>query len=157
MALTLPNLSSVEISIPALLDVAQCDREIARVITVIDTHLAAGQDVLAYTSREVVTGDNGNASLHIGQRISSAIVRIVRGLRQIPAWCIAKGGITASDIATFGLDVRRARVLGQAIPGVPIWRTGDHSRWPRRVYVVFPGNVGDIGALADMIRVLRGH
>lgn len=154
-ALALPDLHSVEIAVRALLDAAKRDHEIARVTTIIDAHLAAGQDVLAYTSRTAVIGDGGDAALQIGQDVSSALIRIVRGLNAIPAWCIAKGGITSSDIATRGLDVRRARVLGQAIPGVPIWRTGDGSRWPNMVYVVFPGNVGEVDALAEMIRLLR--
>ena len=69
---------------------------------------------------------------------------------------IAKGGITSSDIATDALGVGQARVWGQAIPGVPIWRLGSESHWPNLTYVVFPGNVGTDDAIADMIRILRG-
>jgi uncharacterized protein YgbK (DUF1537 family) len=69
---------------------------------------------------------------------------------------IAKGGITSSDVATEGLSILRAEVLGQAIPGIPVWRAGSGSRWPGQVYVVFPGNVGGPEALGEMVCVLRG-
>jgi uncharacterized protein YgbK (DUF1537 family) len=61
---------------------------------------------------------------------------------------VAKGGITASDVATAGLGVRRAWVLGQIQPGVPVWRLGPESRYPGKPYVVFPGNVGGPDSLA---------
>jgi uncharacterized protein YgbK (DUF1537 family) len=88
--------------------------------------------------------------------VSQALVDIVAGLSQKPAWVIAKGGITSSDIATKGLNIKRAQVLGQAIPGVPIWRAGEGSRWPGLIYVVFPGNVGGPEAIAQMTEILRG-
>ena len=72
-----------------------------------------------------------------------------------PAWIIAKGGITSSDIATQALGVRRATVLGQAFAGVPVWRTGEDARWPDLIYVVFPGNVGESDTLARTVETLR--
>jgi uncharacterized protein YgbK (DUF1537 family) len=68
---------------------------------------------------------------------------------------IAKGGITSSDMATKALVAKRAMVLGQILPGVPVWRLGPESRYPALPYVVFPGNVGDEGALADLVRSLK--
>jgi hypothetical protein len=67
----------------------------------------------------------------------------------------AKGGITSSDTATLGLGVRRALVLGQALPGVPVWKLGPEAKFPGLGYVVFPGNVGADSALAELIGKLR--
>jgi len=39
-------------------------------------------------------------------------------------------------------------VMGQALPGVPVWRLGMETRWPGMAYVVFPGNVGGDDAMA---------
>jgi uncharacterized protein YgbK (DUF1537 family) len=64
---------------------------------------------------------------------------------------VAKGGSTSSNVATKGLDVRKALVLGQIIPGVPVWQLGAESRFPGMVYVFFTGNVGDENALADAV------
>jgi uncharacterized protein YgbK (DUF1537 family) len=61
---------------------------------------------------------------------------------------IAKGGITSDRIARSGLGVHSALVLGQAETGIPVWRLGPESRFPGLPYIVFPGNVGDDGALA---------
>jgi len=63
-----------------------------------------------------------------------------------------KGGITSSDCATKGLRMRRALVLGQAAPGVPIWRCEEKtSKWPGLPYVVFPGNVGSTETLLQVV------
>jgi uncharacterized protein YgbK (DUF1537 family) len=53
--------------------------------------------------------------------------------------------------------VRRAHVLGQIVPGVPVWRLGPETKYPGLRYVVFPGNVGGPGALAEVIRSLRSR
>jgi len=64
-----------------------------------------------------------------------------------------QGGITSSDAATKGLGMKRAMVVGQAAPGVPLWRcdepTSRHTGVP---YVVFPGNVGGDDTLAELVQ-----
>lgn len=155
-ARSLPGVVNIEVSVGQLLDGAAREREIDRVIEMANEALRAGADALVYTSRQLVTGADEASSLQIGRAVSSALVRIVAGIAERPSWIIAKGGITSSDVATQGLGIKRATVLGQAIPGVPIWRTGRESRWPGMVYVVFPGNVGGPEAIAQMIQILRG-
>ena len=114
----------------------------------------AGHDVVLYTSRTLVTGRDAASSLAIGQQVSSALVAIVAGLSVTPRFLVAKGGITSSDLATQALQVRRAMVLGQLVPGVPVWRTGPESRLPGLTYVVFPGNVGGSDALVQVQKKL---
>jgi uncharacterized protein YgbK (DUF1537 family) len=46
-------------------------------------------------------------------------------------------------------------VLGQILPGVPVWRLGSESRYPGIPYIVFPGNVGNVEALADIVTSLK--
>lgn len=53
---------------------------------------------------------------------------------------LTQGGITSSDIATKALEARRAKVMGQALAGVPLWQLGPESRLPGVPYIVFPGN-----------------
>jgi len=153
----LANVVSLEVSVGAVLAAAQREAEVQRVIRLADEAISGGQEALVYTSRTLVTGADAVASLQIGQVVSAALVEIGQNLPSRPAWIIAKGGITSSDVATRGLGIKRAQVLGQAIPGVPVWRTGPESRWPGLVYVVFPGNVGGIEAIADMVQILRGE
>ena len=167
-ALCLPGVIGVEVSVENLLDDTRRREEIRRTIDLAAESLAAGKEALLYTSRRLVTGRDVGASNNagaskiagagqVGQAVSTALAAIVEGLSVTPAWVIAKGGITSSDVATQGLKVKRAQVLGQALPGVPIWRTGPESRWPGLIYVVFPGNVGGPQAIATMIRILRGE
>lgn len=140
-----------------LLDTGSRNDEIRRVTNHVNESLAAGRNTMVYTSRRLVAGEDQASALQIGQSVSAGLIEIVRDVREEPAWMIVKGGVTASDIATQGLGMRRVDALGQAIPGVPIWRTGRESRWPGLIYVVFPGNVGGPGALAEMMRILRGR
>ena len=66
-----------------------------------------------------------------------------------------KGGITSSDLATKGLGVKRARVQGQIVPGVPVWELGPETKFPGLPYVVFPGNVGGPEALHNAVQKLK--
>jgi uncharacterized protein YgbK (DUF1537 family) len=150
-----PGVASVEVSVGALLADADWDREIARVAQAADQRLRAGQDIAIFTSRQLVNGADADSSLAIGRRVSDGLVAIVRAISTRPRYLLAKGGITSSDTATRGLDVRRALVLGQILPGVPVWRLGPESRYPEMIYIVFPGNVGGPGALAEVVAALR--
>lgn len=116
-----------------------------------DASLAKGRDTLIMTSRQLVAGSDAGASLAIGRAVSSALVDIVRSLRTRPRYILAKGGITSSDIAVKALGATRALVAGQALAGVPLWRLGAGSRHPGVPYIVFPGNVGGVQALAEVV------
>ena len=151
----LPGVAGLEVSVEKLLDDNARLAEITRVKDRVDQNIAARQDALVFTSRRLVTGGDAAASLAIGRSVSDALVEIVRRLAERPAWIIAKGGITSSDVATKALKIGRARVIGQILPGVPVWRAGPGSRWPDLVSVVFPGNVGGPGAIVEAIEKLR--
>ena len=123
-------------------------------------------DVLLYTSRSLYTGQTGAAgsdganSLAIARKVSAALSRTVReALAAKPAWVIAKGGITSHDVARRGLGIRRAEVAGQLFPGViSVFRPIDAA--PEAIgmpYVVFAGNVGDDGTLAQVVAILKGE
>lgn len=79
---------------------------------------------------------------------------ITRGLPVVPRFIIAKGGITSSELATGALAIKRARVLGQILPGIPVWQPDSNSDYAGGAYVVFPGNVGDDGALLRALQIL---
>ena len=119
-----------------------------------DEGLRDGKTTLLYTSRDVVTGADKTASLKINAHVSSCLVEIVRRLTSAPSCIIAKGGITSSDIATKALGVKKATVLGQVLPGVPVWRLGEESRSPGLPYIVFPGNVGGESSLTEVVRLI---
>jgi len=45
-------------------------------------------------------------------------------------------------------------VTGQIKPGVPVWITGEESKFPRIPYIIFPGNVGTKETLREVIEIL---
>ena len=148
---------SFEVAVDAILSDDR-ERTIRLLVNVLNQRWAeTGKDLLLSTSR-VVRQDKADeaANLEIGRQISSALVAIVRGLDRPPAWFIAKGGITSSDMATEALGMRHATVLGALIPGVPVWRAVEAERWPDVPLVVFPGNVGTEDDLARAMTALHG-
>ena len=149
------GVSAVKIDVNRLLTEPERAAEIRHVIAAADTFLNNGDDVALYTSRSLITGDDAAQSLLIGQRVSAALVAIVRGISVRPRYLVAKGGITSSDVAVKGLEVKRAMVLGQILCGVPVWQTKEESRFPGLTYIIFPGNVGGPEAVANIQKSLR--
>ena len=150
-----PSIDRIEVQVDALLSEGQRPQEIARCSNLVDERLAAGQSVTLFTSRSLVVGRDSSENLSIGKTVSSSLVSVVRSLRTRPRWLIAKGGITSSDLATDALGIRRATVLGQAAPGVPVWLPGEESKWPGLPYIIFPGNVGGVETLARLAEALE--
>lgn len=144
------DIEPVEIGVANLLAEAGPDAEIEQAANRVNSLLAAGRDVILYTSRELITGTDVKASLDIGQVVSNSLIRIIDGLDLQPRYLVAKGGITSSDVATLGLGVRRALISGQVLPGVPVWQLENDSRYPGMSYIVFPGNVGSDDALVNI-------
>jgi uncharacterized protein YgbK (DUF1537 family) len=149
------NMDRVEVHVEALLDSKCRPIEIRRVSKYIDSALQESRDVVLFTSRALITGDDPGDTLSTGNMISDGLVEIINLISSRPRYILSKGGITSSDIATGGLNVKRAQVLGQIIPGVPVWQLGPESRHPGLAYVVFPGNVGGSKALLDLVEKLK--
>lgn len=146
---------AIEVHANALLDDRR-NEAIQSAIAAVTDAWSHGADALLFTSRTLLqNGTDDAANLRIGQQISSALVAIVRGLERQPAWFVAKGGITSSDMATKALGIRHATVLGALLPGVPVWRAVDSDRWPDVPLVIFPGNVGTEDDLARAMIALH--
>lgn len=144
-----PNLLLAEINVERALS---NDRAwLNGLVEKVNEGLAKGSTVVVYTSRSMVTDRSNEGNLSIGRRISEYVAVMVQGISVRPAFFIAKGGITSSDIATKGLNVRKAEIIGQVLPGVPVWRLGSESKYPRLAYIIFPGNVGAPDELARLV------
>src|SRR5262249_43238 len=107
-----PGVVSVEGQGQALLAEGQVRGEGRRVRQAVEHALRRDGDVVLLTRRALVTGADASSTLAIGQRVSAGLVAVVRALATRPRYLLAKGGITSSDIATQGLGVKRALVLG---------------------------------------------
>ena len=132
------------------------EKEVERCLALEEAWIRDGKTVCCYTSRALVTADTGNKEdeLRLSVRISDAVQSLVGGLSVIPKFVIAKGGITSSDVGTKALGVKRANVLGQIEPGIPVWQTGAESKFPGIPYVIFPGNVGEDTTLRSAVEKL---
>src|SRR4029453_11290851 len=74
-------------------------------------------DVIVPTSRLLIKTDAPAESLRIARTVSAAVVAVVnRTLKTFPPrFVIAKGGITSSDVAAHGLEIRHAIVRGRML------------------------------------------
>lgn len=149
------QVQTIEISVAELLDEASRKRELTRVRNLAEVALASGQDTVMYTSRHIVTAAHKADNLTISQTISNSLAEVVSSLSVTPKFIVAKGGITSSDIATQGLAIKKAKVLGQAASGIPVWLTGPEAHLPHTPYIVFPGNVGNRFTLSEIIGKIK--
>jgi uncharacterized protein YgbK (DUF1537 family) len=144
----------VEIDVEKLLG-DEADTYLDQTVDTVVEALHSG-DVIVHTSRLLIKTDDPAESLRIARTVSAAVVAVVnRTLKTFPPrFVIAKGGITSSDVAAHGLEIRHAIVRGPMLPGiVSLWEPVDG---PAKgiPYIVFAGNVGDDESLAQVTRKL---
>jgi uncharacterized protein YgbK (DUF1537 family) len=154
--LTVPAAAAIELVVDRLAETGSRRDEIGRVSAAAAHAIRAGRHAIVFTSRQLETALGRAGELKAGRIVSAALVEVVRALPVRPSFLVGKGGLTSSDVATEGLGMRRALVLGQAAPGVPVWRMGPEARFPGMSYVVWPGNVGGPGALRDWLASFAG-
>lgn len=127
-----------------------------RVVEEAERFIAQGKTVVVYTRRDRLDVDGGDPDkqLQISVSISAALTGVIGDLQVKPRFIVAKGGITSSDVGTKALKVKRAEVAGQILPGIPVWLTGEESKFPKLPFVIFPGNVGNEDALLRVVETL---
>ena len=135
------------------------DDEVERTVVQASESIQRGETVVVYTRRDrldLPDGD-GDRQLKISVQISDAVTSVIAKLSVQPRFILAKGGITSSDVGVKALKVRKAIVAGQVRPGIPVWITGEESKFPHMPYIIFPGNVGADSDLLDIVRMLVGN
>ena len=152
------GITFIEMNSDLVLTPGALEKETQAIIARAEELISQGITVCISTKRALLTVENDTpeAALVRSVRISDAVQSCVGSLKVTPAFVVAKGGITSSDVGTKALRVKRALVLGQIAPGVPVWRTGEESRFPGTPYVIFPGNVGEMSTLRAAVEVLMG-
>jgi uncharacterized protein YgbK (DUF1537 family) len=149
----------VDVDVSSLLDPVRTADAVAGAVESVVRGMLRG-DVLLRTSRELVTGSTPDESLVLSRIVADHLARIVADsvAQAQPRWVIGKGGITASDVVTRGLGMRRAWVLGQMLPGrVSAWSSASNGEQSQPLGIIFPGNVGDDDSVANVVARLRSH
>jgi uncharacterized protein YgbK (DUF1537 family) len=137
-----PQAAGIELSVPDLLTHPErVRRAVAERLT---KAVAAGQHPVLMTSRQVQLrpGASPEEALTVARHVSQVLTQVVAEVSFRPRAVIAKGGITSSDVATRGLRMTQALILGALRPSIPVVRAGPESRFPGIPYVIFPGNTG---------------
>ncbi len=153
--LKFPDLTEIEVSPEEALSPTFLSKESKLIVSQL-VELLDSRNVVLRTSRKLITGSTPEESLDISRRVSNSIAHIVNQVLKSKKlkFVIAKGGITSNDVASIGLEVRHATVVGPLLPGlVSLWRPVDGVA-VGMPFVVFPGNVGDQFALAKVVEKL---
>lgn len=149
-----PELSWVEVDAARAQNPAESAPEIRRAQEEIVRNWQQGRPACVFSSRNY-RADTPDASALVAAALVAIVSGALHDAAPPPAWIIAKGGITSSDIATRALGARRAWVLGPIAQGVPLWQRGEQSAFAGGQYVVFPGNVGGDETLTEVYRALE--
>lgn len=154
----LTDIEFIELDATLVADEEAFEKEVQRCLRLEEECIKAGKTVCCYTTRSLIKADTGNKEdeLRLSVKISDAVQSLVGRLEVIPVFVIAKGGITSSDVGTKALRVIKANVLGQIEPGIPVWQTGEESKFPMTPYIIFPGNVGEVTTLREAVEKLTG-
>ena len=152
----LPSIKLIEFNSDLVRDKVKLEQEIQRVIAECERKIKSGITVSVYTKRTPLElkNDDKDDALKASIKISDGVTAIVKGITTKPSFIIAKGGITSSEIGTKALGVKRAKVLGQIKPGIPVWQTDEQSKFSTMPYVIFPGNVGEDTTLKEIAEIL---
>lgn len=146
----------LEFNSDLVLDEKAFEKEIIETVKKEEELIENGKTVVVYTRRKLlsVENDTKEEALLRSVKISDAVQSLVGKLKVTPAFVVAKGGITSSDIGTKALCVKKANVMGQICPGIPVWQTGKESKFPMTPYIIFPGNVGEVTTLREAVEIL---
>jgi uncharacterized protein YgbK (DUF1537 family) len=150
-----PSVVGIEVDVSRLLGDSgeQSDRLLVETLEKCDRIHAAGKTLVVYTSRQELTFTDIETRLGFGVAVSDLLMNIVRDLPTDIGFLISKGGITSNDVLSKGLALTSARLLGQILAGCSMIQTPkDHPKFSNLPVVLFPGNVGDAGALATVYR-----
>lgn len=153
------SVQPVEFNQHLILDQKATEDECRRVSSLCNRYLKEGKTTVVFTKRQRLDLNTGNPEdeLKIAGKISDCLAGLVKNLEVKPAFLIAKGGITSNDIAAKGLNIHRGMVMGQILPGVPVWEGDKDSLFSGIPYVVFPGNVGSADSLKKAVEILEGR
>jgi uncharacterized protein YgbK (DUF1537 family) len=92
----------------------------------------------------------GHGRLTDGGTVMACLMSVVRNLAPEVGAIVAKGGITAAEVARYGLDGTVGTVVGQIETGIPLWTVNGTP------VAVVPGNIGDAGTLVRTVRYFSG-
>ena len=147
----------IEIDVKSLRDdPSSQDKILQKTLELVNKSWQEGSTPVVYTSREELTFTDIQQRLQFGKTVSSLLMDVVRGLPKKIGFLISKGGITSNDVLSDGLNLTKARLLGQILPGCSVIRTEpDHPQFPNLPVVLFPGNVGEDHSLATGFKYLR--
>ena len=150
------DIDGIEFNSHRVMEEGGLEDEVEKILSKAEEQIRSGRNVAIYTRRDRfdLNTDDKDAQLEVSVKISDAVTSIIGRLVVRPNFIIAKGGITSSDVGTKALKVKRADVMGQILPGIPVWKTGPESLFPNLPYVIFPGNVGNDEALKDAVKTL---
>ena len=124
---------------------------------IVNEKLRAGKVVVLATRRErfFLPDDQKDKQLEVAVAISKELTGILSMLEVRPSFLITKGGITSYDCLSHGLKVKKGLALGQIDKNIGVLKILDDSKFKDMPVVIFPGNVGNVDTLYNVMKGLK--
>ncbi|MFV0503133.1 MAG: four-carbon acid sugar kinase family protein [Lachnospirales bacterium] len=153
------NLDFQEFNVYKISETNGLQKETSRIVSICNANIIKGKTTVIYTSRKLINTKemSKEEALKMSVDISSSFTKIIGQLESRPKYILAKGGMTASDVATIALKVTKGKILGQIEKGIPVWLTDNNSKFPCIPYIIFPGNVGEVETLNNIVKGLEEY
>lgn len=137
------SIEFIEMDSDKVLVPGELEKEAAAIVAHCSQQIAKGITCCVSTKRVVLTLPDDTPKQPSCAALPSAMHCKLRGQAdRFPAFVVAKGGITSSDVGVKALRVKCAKVLGQIRPGIPVWQTGAESLFPGTPRYYLPGQCG---------------
>lgn len=109
----LADIEFIELDATLVKDEQAFEAEVNRCLEKEEECIKAGKTVYCYTTRALITADTGDKEdeLRLSVKISDAVQSLVGRLKVTPAFVIAKGGITSSDVGE-GTGSKKSKCSG---------------------------------------------
>ena len=136
-----PGIRFLEFNSDLVLNDAAFREETERTLELISQTIAEGKTAAVYTRRKLLEfkDDTREAALMRSVKISEAVQSLVGNLKVVPAFVVAKGGITSSDVGTKALRVKRATVMGLSL--IYIYQLKATPMWQEGAQMLLPGEI----------------
>lgn len=130
--------------------------EIDKIVSNAKESLKLDGTPLIFTSRKIKKDkyDKTFISSSISKSLVDIAAKIISAYPASLDFIITKGGITSSDIATKAFKVKKALVLGQIYPGIPVLKVRYPGLLDDLPLIIFPGNVGNKETLFEIFKKL---
>ena len=153
--LSLENVRGIEIDLDACQIPSRRREQVNAIAQQINILFSKKITPVVFTPRGFQEQSNRQKQIQFGNNINQFFSELAAQLPPDLGYIISKGGNTTNQLLNKGLNLNKAFLLGQILPGCCLVKAPMHHRFPALPIVLFPGNVGDRHSLITAFQRLE--